>query len=417
MSIDEDIATRLQALYASGNSLGYLCSRLPDTGLQTGWVERGLTAKGLKGTLKTKSNQERYIAPADQAVRLMSDRAIDTPRRSGLLITGEQGLVEDKLVVFLGDLKESPSGGKQVVTFWSKGYSPHDIVRLVIKHGLEESISAEFEEPNIDYVEQLRADYSDRMVMEGISLKIPTGKFNPATWMKESVKGLSGPSDEVLFHTDKLKQIPAFALLFSRWLLDLDLYQSLKKGIASCLFMREDALEFAMWDSPKGLATFVIFVNNPLEEVARKYLLPAWLAKGQSIGPPTKTGEVLVITPKADAPSVKSTKGVETPPAVQAQESEIEGILEQMEGLESRLEDVPLEGLLRRLESVEDRARKLIEVFSELRKIEGRQESEKPAEKTSLSLVRESLNEIVGRLESLGSRLEEIEKRASEIIK
>jgi len=418
MTMDEDIATRLQALHASGDFPGYLCSRLPDTGLQTGWVERGLTAKGLKGTLKTKSNQERYIVPADQAVRLMSDRAIDAPRRSGLLITGDQGLVEDKLVVFLGDLKESPSGGKQVVTFWSKGYSPHDLVRFVTKHGLRESISAEFQEPNIDYVEQLRADFSDKMVLEGICLKIPPSKFNPATWIKESVKGLSDPSEKVLFHSDKLKQIPAFALLFSRWLLDMDLYQSLKKGISSCLLVREDALEVAIWDSPKRLATFAIFVKTPIEEVARKYLLPAWLAKGQRIEPPTKTREVVVSTPKTDKQSVKSTKkGVETPASIQVQDSEMKDILDQIESLENRLEDVPLEDLLRRLESVEIRARKLIEVFSELRKIEGRQESEEPGDKATLSLVQTSLHEIVGRLESLSSKLEDIEKRASKIIK
>ncbi|UCH05163.1 MAG: hypothetical protein JSW05_03085 [Candidatus Thorarchaeota archaeon] len=417
MTMDEDIVPRLQALQASGDFAGYLCSRLPDAGLQTGWVERGLTAKGLKGTLKTKSNQERYIVPSDQAVRLMSDRAIDTPRRSGLLITGDQGLVEDRLVVFLGDLKDSPSGGKQVVTFWSKGYSPHDLVRFVIKHGLRESISAEFHEPNIDYVEQLRADFLDKMVLEGICLKIPKGKFNPATWIKESVKGLSDSSGKVLFHSDKLKQIPAFALLFSRWLLDMDMYQSLKKGLSSLLLVREDALEVAIWDSPRGLATFAIFVKTPLEEVARKYLLPAWLAKGERIEPPTKTREVVVSSPKTDEPSVKvAKKGVETPAPVHVQESEMIDILEQVESLENRLEDVRLEDLLRRLESVEIRARKLVEVFSELRRIEGRQESERPDDKASLGLVQKSLHEIVGRLESLGSKLEDIERRASKII-
>ncbi|MFX1602958.1 MAG: hypothetical protein ACFFCK_05685 [Promethearchaeota archaeon] len=417
MTMDEDIATRLQALQTSGNFLGYLCSRLPDTGLKTGWVERGLTAKGLTGTLKTKSNQERYIVPTDQAVRLMSDRAMDTPRRSGLLITGDQGLVEDKLVVFLGDLKESPSGGKQVVTFWSKGYSPHDLVRFVIKHGLRESISAEFQEPNVDYVEQLRADFSDKMVLEGICLRIPAGKFNPATWIRDSVKGLKAPSEKVPFHSDKMKQIPAFALLFSRWLMDMDLYQSLKKGVSSCLFVKEDALEVAIWDSPRRLATFAIFVKTPLEEVARKYLLPAWLAKDQRIEPPTKTREVVVSSPKTDTPSVKPTKkGVEPPADVQAQESGMMGILEQIDGLEKRLEDVPLEDLLRRLDSVETRARKLVEVFSDLRKIVGHQELVEPGDKASLSLVQENLHEIVGRLESLGSRLEDIEKRASKII-
>ncbi|MFW9943679.1 MAG: hypothetical protein ACFFB7_01660, partial [Candidatus Sifarchaeia archaeon] len=353
MTMDTDIVTRLQALHTSGDLLGYLCSRLPDTGLQTGWVERGLTAKGLKGTLKTKSNQERYIVPTYQAVRLMSDRAIDTPRRSGLLIAGDQGLVEDKLVVFLGDLKESPSGGKQVVTFWSKGYSPHDLVRFVIKHGLREPISAEFQEPNIDYVEQLRADFSDKIVQEGICLRIPTGKFNPATWIKESVKDVSDPSDNVLFHSDKLKQIPAFALLFSRWLLDMDIYRSLKKGVSSCIFAREDALEVAIWDFPKRLATFAIFAKTPFEEVARNYLLPAWLSKGQRIEPPTKTREVVISTPKTGKPSVKPTKkAVETPSPVQVQESEMIDIVEHLESLEKRLEEVPLEDLLRRLESV-----------------------------------------------------------------
>ncbi len=418
MTMDEDIATRLQALHTSGEFPGYLCSRLPDTGLQTGWVERGLTAKGLTGNLKTKSNQEQYIVPTDQAVRLMSDRAIDTPRRSGVLIIGDQGLVEDKLVVFLSDLKASPSGGKQVVTFWSRGYSPHDLVRFVIKHGLKESISAEFQEPNIDYVEQLRADFSDKIVLEGICLRIPTGKMNPANWIKESVKGLSEASEKVLFHSDKLKQIPAFALLFSRWLLDMDIYQSLKKGVSSCLLVREDALEVAIWDSPKRLATFIIFANTPLEDVARKYLLPAWLAKGQRMEPPTKTREVVVSIPRTDKPSLNSTnQGVEFPSPLQIQESDVSGILEQIESLEKRLEVVPLEDLLRRLESVEARARKLVEVFSELRKIEGRQKPEELGDKAPANQVQESLHEIVERLESLGSRLEDIEKRASKIIR
>ncbi|MHA2378687.1 MAG: hypothetical protein ACXADO_09220 [Candidatus Thorarchaeota archaeon] len=418
MTMDEDITTRLQALHASGDFPGYLCSRLPDTGLKTGWVGRGLTAKGLKGSLKTKSNQERYLVPTDQAVRLMSDRAIDTPRRSGLLIAGERGLVEDKLVVFLSDLKESPSGGKQVVTFWSRGYSPHELVRFVIRHGLRESISAEFQEPNIDYVEQLKTDFSDRRLLEGICLEIPEGKFNPASWIKESVKASGDSTDGVLFRSDKLKQIPAFGLLYSRWLLDMDLFQSMKQGVSSCLLVREDALEVALWDSPKRLATFATFVKTPLEEVARKYLLPAWLAKGQRIEPPTRTREVVISQPKRDEATVKTTmKEVETPVSMQVHESNMKGILEQVESLENRLEEVPLGELLRRLESVESRARKLVEVFSELRKMEGSPDSGEPRDKATLDLVQTSLHEIVDRLESLGSRLEDVEKRASAIVK
>lgn len=420
--MDEEIETRLQALRKSGEIVGYLCSRLPDTGLQSGWIERGLTAKGLKGTLKSKTNQERYLAPTDQSVRLMSDRAMDAPRRYGLVVLGERGLTKSKFSVFLSDQKGSPSGGKHVAAFWFQEYTPHDIVRFVIRYGLGESLSAEFDEPNLDYVEQLKTDFSDKKVREGICLQIPKDKFDPANWVKKSMRRTDDTEGEVLFRSDKLKQIPAFALLYSRWLQDLNLFQSMKQAVSCCLFVREEETEVAIWDLPRRIATFAVFSSEPLEEITRKYLLPAWLAKGQRIEPPTRTREVVVGLPDSDtaedAPSRESVRTeTETTVPVRIEASAIGDLASQIESLEKRLDKVPVEQLLGRLESTEARARKLVEAFSELQRTRTSAVSHEPRNKATQEHAQKSLKEILNRLEELGSKLEEIEKRASRVLK
>ncbi|MFW9800664.1 MAG: hypothetical protein ACFFD9_09525 [Candidatus Thorarchaeota archaeon] len=419
--MDKEIETRLQASRTSGEIIGYLCARLPDTGLQSGWIERGLTAKGLKGTLKSKANRERYLAPADQSVRLMSDRAMDAPRRYGLVVLGERGLTKSKFSVFLSDLKSSPSGGKHVAAFWSEGYTPHDIVRFVIRYGLGESLSAEFDEPNLDYVEQLKTDFSDKKVREGICLQIPKDKFDPATWVKKSMRRSDDAEVEVLFRSEKLRQTPAFALLYSRWLQDLDLYQTMKQAVSCCLFVRDEEIEVAIWDLPRRIATFVIFASEPLEEITRKYLLPAWLAKGEEIQPPTPTGEVSGLfaseVAKDAPPQEPARTEVDITAPVGIEASALGDLAIQVENLEKRLDKVPVEQLLRRIESTEARARKLVEAFSELQRARTSVVPDEPRNRATQELAQKSLKEIVSRLEELGSKLEEIEKRASRVLK
>ncbi len=419
--MDEEIEARLKASKKSGEIIGYLCARLPDTGLQSGWIERGLTAKAFKGTQRSKTNQERYFVPTDQSVRLMSDRAMDAPRRYGLVVLGERGLTRSKFSVFLSDLKSSPSGGKQVASFWSDKYSPHDIVRFVIGYGLGNCLLVEFEEPNLDYVEQLKTDFSDKKVREGICLQIPKDNFDAATWVKKSMRRSDDPEGEVLFRSEKLKQIPAFALLYGRWLQDLELFQTMKQGVSGCLLVRDEETEVAIWDLPRRIATFAIFASEPLEEITRKYLLPAWLAKGEKIQPPTPTREVVRLSDSdtvEDAQLQESVQPeVKTTPPVGIESSALGGIAIQVESLEKRLDKVPVEQLLRRIESTEARARKLVEAFSELQRVRTSAAPDEPRNRATQELAQKSLKEIVIRLEELGSKLEEIEKRASRVLK
>jgi hypothetical protein len=412
--VNDEAITRLQAMYSSSEVLGYLISQLPEKGLKSGWVEEGLLAKGLQESSTTKFNQENYIEPTHEAVHLMADRAMDAPGRTGIFILGEPGLESSKLIVVLSDDERARGRVKLATTIWLRDYSPHEIIRLVLKYLLREKLSAEFEEPNLDYIEQLRVDAIEWDAAEVLSLTIPGRKFNTSIWIKQAIEQ---PEEEysIALRCGKLRQIPAFALLFSRWLIDLPIFEDLNLGVAAAIFRKEDSVELAIWDNPRELATFAILLDTELEDITRKYVVPAWFERGDRIHPPTRTREVVVSKPAGIIEGVKKSFSLTEPvkPMISDEERKAAHALTKLvDDLRVRMEKFPVEEIMERLEIIENQSQLLTEQLNsammtgDFRGDEG----------AAVGMLRNKLGHLLDRLEELSTRLGNIEERASQLI-
>jgi hypothetical protein len=412
--VNDEAITRLQAMYSSSEVLGYLIAQLPEKGLKSGWVEEGLLAKGLQESSTTKFNQENYIEPTHEAIQLMADRAMDAPGRTGVFILGEPGLESSKLVVVLSDDERAHGRVKLVTTIWLRDYSPHDIIRLVLKYLLGEKLSSEFEEPRLDYIEQLRIDAIEWEAAEVLSLSIPGRKFNTSIWIKQAVEQ---PEEEysIALRCGKLRQIPAFALLFSRWLIDLPMFEDLNLGVAAAIFRKEDSIELAIWDNPRELATFAILLDRDLEDITRKFLVPAWFERGDRIHPPIRTREVVVSKPGGIIEGVKKSFSLaeSVEPMISDEEKRAaQNLTKLVDDLRERMEKFPVEEIIERLEIIENQSSLLAErlnsamMTGDFRGDEG----------AAVGMLRTKLGHLLDRLEELSERLGNMEERASQLI-
>jgi hypothetical protein len=413
--VNEEAITRLQAMYSSSEVLGYLISQLPEKGLKSGWVEEGLLVKGLQESSSSKFNQENYIGPTHEAVHLMADRAMDAPGRTGIFILGEPGLESSKLVVVLSDDERAPGRAKLVTTIWLRDYTPQDIIRLVLKYLLGEKLSPEFEEPNLDYIEQLRIDAIEWEAAEVLSLSIPARKFNTSIWIKQAVQQ---PEDEyqIALRCGKLRQIPAFALLFSRWLIDLPVFEDLNLGVAAMILRKEDLVELAIWDNPRELATFAILLDTDLEDITRKFIVPAWFERGDRIHPPARTRDIIVSKPRGGImEGVRQSFLLTEPvrPIVSEEERKAaEALTKLVDDLRIRMEKFPVEDIIERLELVENQA----QILAEQQKSEMMTGDFGGDEGAAVGMLRNKLGHMLDRLEELSSRLEKIEERATQLL-
>ncbi|MHA2140215.1 MAG: hypothetical protein ACXADC_06055 [Candidatus Thorarchaeota archaeon] len=413
--MNEETITRLQAMYGSSEVLGYLISQLPEKGLKSGWIEEGLLVKGLQESSSSKFNQENYFEPTHEAIHLMADRAMDAPGRTGIFILGEPGLESSKLVVVLSDDSSDPGRIKLATTIWLRDYTPHDLIRLVLKYLLGEKLSTEFEEPNLDYIEQLRIDAIEWEAAEVLSLHVPGRKFNTSSWIKQAIQH---PEDEynVALRCGKLRQIPAFALLFSRWLIDLPVFEDLNLGVAAAIFRKEDSIELAIWDNPRELATFAVLLDTDFEDITRKFLMPAWLESGNRIEPPTRTRDVVISEPTGGImKGLKQSFSLMEParPTLSVEEQKAaEALTKLVDDLRVQMESFSPADITERLENVERQAQILTEQLSS-EMMTGEFSGDEGA---AVGMLRNKLGHVLDRLEELSARLETIEDRASHLL-
>ncbi|MHA2117513.1 MAG: hypothetical protein ACW98J_01225, partial [Candidatus Thorarchaeota archaeon] len=330
-------------------------------------------------------------------------------------ILGEPGLESSKLVVVLSDDERAPGRAKIVTTIWLRDYTPQDIIRLVLKFLLGEKLSPEFEEPNLDYIEQLRIDAIEWEAAEVLSLSIPGRKFNTSIWIKQAVQH---PEDEyqIALRCGKLRQIPAFALLFSRWLIDLPAFEDLNLGVAAAIFRKEDLVELAIWDNPRELATFAILLDTDLEDITRKFIVPAWFERGDRIHPPARTREVIVSKPRGGImEGVRQSFSLTEPvrPIVSEEERiAAEALTKLVDDLRIRMEKFPVEDIIERLELVENQA----QILAAQQKSEMMTGDFGGDEGAAVGMLRNKLGHMLDRLEELSSRLEKIEERATQLL-
>ena len=383
-SITDDITTRLQALFHSGDVEGYIHSKLSDEPLKTGWIEKGLLSKGMKGQIRDKHNQESLIIPADRFARLTRDMSGVGP--TNIVILGSKGLVENKFAAMIYENE----GSQSLIAFQIRKHTPLEIVQLLLQ-GLGKRVSGKRDEPNLDYVEQLRMDAAERIVTEALVLSLPKEIAKISEWIKATLQEKS--SDSILLKHGTSKELVIFSALLTRWVNSLELFSEMRSAIATCVFVKDKEMDICFWDSSQKIASFATFASVDVEELSRKYLLPLWMVPGDSLEPRPKKREV-VLEPR-------SRKRGEAAPSEVKQPKRSVDVDDTIESLKRRLDSVSIPDLEIRLESIETKIQ---------------MSPDSPGlDKGSFEALQSRLSDNIDRIESLANRLGELEKRIKKI--
>lgn len=369
--MSDDLATHLQAFYHSGQIARYIHSRLPDGSLKTGWIEQGLLSKGLKGTLRDKNNQESLVIPADRFARLTRD--LSGWKDAALVIIGPKGLATSKFVSIVFE----KDGFHSLLAYETKNVSPHEIIRFLVENVLGMNLSKSFEEPNLDYIEQLVMDNSKGSIDDTIVLTLPKKQVKISDWLKESL--LSPSSENVELQYGNSNALSKFAALMTRWLTGLELFKKTSNGIAALVFLGDKSTNVCLWDQPQRKAVFSTFKINSLEELSQNYLLPLWLVPGERVATSQQKREVTVETRR-----ISGTNSSVLTPTKAAEER--------------------LALISKRLDSIELQLKASTDGSNTSVKDSG-----------SLDVLQTRLSENIERIDALSRRLAELEKRIRKI--
>ncbi len=383
ISISNDISTRLQALYHSGEISSYIHSNLPSGPLKTGWIEKGLLSKGMKGQLRDKRNQESLVIPADRFARLTRD--MSNAGTVNIVLIGSKGLRENKFTAMVFDNE----GAQSLIAFQIQKHTPTEIVRLLLQ-GLGKEVSTKLEDPNLDYVEQMRMDKAERIVKDALVLSLPKEIVKISEWIKATLQEES--SSSILLREGTSQELVVFSALLSRWVNGLELFREMRSAIAACAFVKGGSMDVCYWDSSQKIASFATIASVNIEEISRKYFIPLWMVPGDSLKPTSKKIEV-VLEPRP----IKERK--KTPVETKRKRSEV-GV-EDIESLRRRLDDLSISDLDTRLKTLESDAKRGPETPS--------------AEKGSFDALQNRLADNIDRIEALSKRLVELEKRIRKI--
>ncbi|MHA2024748.1 MAG: hypothetical protein ACW98U_02510 [Candidatus Thorarchaeota archaeon] len=383
ISIIDDITTRLQALFHSGDIKSYIHSKLPEGPLKTGWLEKGLLSKGMKGQLRDKHNQESLIIPTDRFARLTKDMSGIGP--VNIFILGSKGLSEKKFAAMIYEYE----GSQSLIAFQIQTHTPLDIVGLLLQ-GFGKKMSSKLDDPNLDYVEQLRMDTAERIVSDALVLSLPKEIAKISEWIKATIQEKS--SDNILLRHGNSKDLVVFSALLTRWINGLELFREMRSAIAACVFVKDKEMDVCFWDSSQKIASFATFTSVNIEELSRKYLLPLWMVPGDSLRPSPKKREV-VVEPRTRKRGKDPSEKKESKLSVDVDDS--------IESMKRRLDSVSIPDLETRLESIET-------------KMQTSPDSPE-LDKGTFDALQSRLSDNIDRIESLANRLGDLEKRIKKI--
>ena len=293
--MSEDIETRLQAMYHSGQVSAYIISKLPEGKLTTGWIEQGLLSKGFTGNLQDKKNQENLVIPIDRFARLTRDYSAEI--NLGLIILGAHGLDKSKLITLVSNQYFARKGSINAIGFNSDNIRTSELIHIITRFLSETTESNIDNDPNLDYIEELLTDAANGDVRHLLSLSLPTGKHKHTDWIRKILKS-DLKSEAVLAQIGDHHEFSPSVLLFSRWLLGLEIFKKTKNAIASILFVQGSQIVLCFWDSPQNLATFAIIEGVDIERVLRKYTLPLWYTSSAVTEDEPKGPKVVIEKPK-----------------------------------------------------------------------------------------------------------------------
>ncbi len=417
--MSDELLTRLQAMYTSREIRGYICVRLPNGRLESGWVERSLVSKGSDEEIPTSVNRQMLVM-TDRAVRLfVNNIRLTEPGTFGMLMLGESGLKTGSLVMFLGDVDTTRV--RYAITTWSDKTPPARTATIFFRHGLGLPNSDQSsEELTYDYVEQIREDVSAGVVTEALSIRFPQKKSELTNWIGRGIESAEA-SEEVPLRTGPMKNIPEFAPVVTRWILGLDLLKSLTTPVLMIIFGHPKSVNVCIWDSKSGLASFATLQSVDFQDCLLRYIRVLWTD--------LEDAEASPVTHSAGRST--HTDNIGSPPAVQPLSSHeastsdmvepvvpdpksLDGMTRALEHLSRQIEETPVNDLLLRVSRLEQR----------IETIASRASSDSPPsghdfrDDTSLvSLVSVRLKALVERLEELSQRLLSLEEQLRSVVK
>jgi hypothetical protein len=381
-------------MYSNDEVKGYLVVRIEGDSISSGWLETGIVSKCLHGSLNSKPNQVDYVIPLSTTAKAIIDRRIEESGDAGIIIYGEHGLTTEKLVISFKVSQEDESVVRTLSAFRISGYSPHDIVRLVLKYEFGRELSGDRIEPGIDYIEYLRNESGVDSTLEGFSIRIPASWPSPRTWIQEVLMESEG--DTILLRQGKISDCASLSILLSNWVAEMVENLLIRDPVAACLFIRKGNTESFFWDGPRDIMTAALLSGSDLEKISMHILAPLWADSADIMPCVTRTKEVVV----------GDFVGVEVEGQYRGDEisSEKRRLLAK---INRTLGDIDVLDTLKRIERIES-------ILSELERLGNRPVEEVQTSKSNHLDSR--IRDVLERFEALNERLTTLEKRIQDIV-
>jgi hypothetical protein len=417
------MVTRLQALYHSGQVSAFVVSKFAIGTLPIGWIEQGLVGKGFSGNIQERKTQQELIIPVDRFARLFSDSGLNL--ENGLFILGGPDTL--KLTTIVSNMGSKFPMSMNVFGLNSENLQSSEILdiahRIIVRKPVTNG-----EDPNLDYVDELLSEVANGNVTHLLSLSLNPGKQKMVSWIQKILKtDLS--SEVVIAKSGNLQEFSSTILIFSRWLLGLDLFKNTENAISTILLMRSNEILLCFWNSSQKIATFAAVEGLSLAVVLRKFVLPLWFTSNDML-----SNEII-------GPKVVIERSRAHPPIAQKIHSLTSSDLQSISIIRTRLLDLntQLASLVAHVLGIEKRIYALTKntrfqsmsehtnnAIEELRRIEKDtkiledisarlQLMEGQLEKAGSSLTPDEIQQIVSKMTQLRSLIEKIEVEMNQL--
>jgi hypothetical protein len=341
----DELMKRLRAMQSGGDLEGFLCAKIPEGRLPSGWLENGLLFKSLEGSIRSKKITTDYVVPADRFVRFVKELGHLAERRICFSIMGPPGVREHKLLLLIGEPCEK--GSTQILAARFSSLTAAEICQIISSHLLGIQTSGVYDEPDLDYLERIRELLATGEARAALAVSISRYAKIEGTLFSEDhgdepVEGLALGGGEI-------SQLQPFAKPSIHWLNRTKKAEWALGQTTAIVIRGSDQAMACLCDRPRDLISFVELEQVSIEEIGVSLLLPLWIGKGDKIGP-NDYGPHLVVVEG----STKGEARKEEPPAGPL-DTDLESLAQELTSLELRIEEVSITNLSKRLTELEKR--------------------------------------------------------------
>ena len=384
----DDLAKWLQAMLNCGSISSFVSVQIPAKTLKTGWIGQGLIQKGFSGKLEDKRNQEQLVIPLDRFVRLTNEWIDEMTPNLGLFLLGKRGLMKQKFVAIVSNEAKKKETESVAIAFQSDGLGLLDTIHQLTQFFSGEKPTHTVEEPNLDYLEELKSQTSGGFGTHLLAIRIPSSSEKIDELIQVAKKDDIDLTSIIAKYGD-VNEISSIASLVVKWLLGLNLFQRTRDNMAALTFILNSKAWLCLWDSSQNIVTFTGIDQSDFEKIMMKYIYPLWFTSDDLVSKSSKGPSVILGKGKTHSTASKSSiKTEELAKSYRAYESK----------------DI-LEGLVRRMRIIED----------QLSSIE--MATKENEDDNAISVVSSRLTETVDKLESLVTKLNMLEKRIEKVSK